>query len=285
MFTNPVIWVALFIGAVSGYFIRQVIASKQANSVEQKIKNWVEEAQTKAKEVILQAKDKAAVLYEEVKKEEKEKTAQLSKFEERLVKKEELLEKHFQDVTGQKSSLEKDLVLVNVEKLKNEELKKGVMVELERVAKLSFNDAKQQLLDKIKSEYSGDLAYAIQKLEQERRESIEKKSLEIITTAIQRYARSHVADVTTSVFQLPNEELKGKIIGREGRNIRTLERLTGVEVIVDETPDTVVLSSFDPLRREIARLALEKLIKDGRIQPAKIEEKVEESKHFDQNWF
>ena len=134
------------------------------------------------------------------------------------------------------------------------------------------------MLKKIEDQYRQELPSIIQKLEHERREEIEKKSLEIITAAIHRYARAHVSELTTTVFQLPNEDLKGKIIGREGRNIRTLERLTGVEVIVDETPESIVFSSFDPLRREIAKVALEKLIKDGRIQPAKIEEKVEEAK-------
>lgn len=277
MLTNPLVWGVLLLGIGLGYYIRQTLASRQANSVERKIKVWLEEAQTQAKEVVLQAKDRAAALFEEVKKEEKERKAQIAKYEERLLKKEETMEQQFADLGVQKSNVEKESALLNAEKAKTEELQKKILGELEKVAKLSFEEGKEQLLEKIRKDYSNDLAVTVQKLEQERREDIEKRSLEIITTAIQRYARSHVADVTTSVFQLPNEELKGKIIGREGRNIRTLERLTGVEVIVDETPDTVVFSSFDPLRREIARLALEKLIKDGRIQPAKIEEKVTEA--------
>ncbi|HEY4500007.1 MAG TPA: ribonuclease Y [Candidatus Paceibacterota bacterium] len=277
MLTNPLVWGVLLLGIGLGYYIRQTLASRQANSVERKIKVWLEEAQTQAKEVVLQAKDRAAALFEEVKKEEKERKAQIAKYEERLLKKEESMEKQLADLGIQKSSIEKESTLLNAEKAKTDELQKKILNELEKVSKLSFDEAKEQLLGKIRKDYSSDLAMAVQKLEKERREDIEKRSLEIITTAIQRYARSHVADITTSVFQLPNEELKGKIIGREGRNIRTLERLTGVEVIVDETPDTVVISSFDPLRREIARLALEKLIKDGRIQPAKIEEKVNEA--------
>ncbi len=277
MFTDPFLWGALALGGIFGYILRQTISSRQANSVEQKIKNWLEEAQTQAKEVVLQAKDRAAALFEEVKKEEKERKSQLTKYEERLMKKEETLEKQFSEIGVQKTNLEKESGLLNAEKAKVDELQKKIVGELEKVAKLSFEDAKHQLLEKIQKDYGNELALSIQKLERDRREGVEKRSLEIITTAIQRYARSHVADVTTSVFQLANEELKGKIIGREGRNIRTLERLTGVEVIVDETPDTVVFSSFDPLRREVARLTLEKLIKDGRIQPAKIEEKVAEA--------
>jgi ribonucrease Y len=264
MFTSPFLWVALLLGIAAGYFIRQFVAQKQASSAEQKIKYSLEEAKTQAKELVLDAKEKAAKLLEEVKGEEKSRKSQLEKLEERILKKEESLEKQLADFAAQKLNLESE--------------NKKIRNELEKVSSLSFEEAKIQLLAKVKEEYKNDLLVVMNKLENERREDIEKRSLEIITTAIQRYARSHVADVTTTVFQLPNEDLKGKIIGREGRNIKTLERLTGVEIIVDETPDSIILSSFDPLRREIARLTLEKLLKDGRIQPAKIEEKVEESK-------
>jgi len=142
---------------------------------------------------------------------------------------------------------------------------------------MRVGEAKESLLEMVKKDYQKDLIDSIRKLENDRREEIEKKSLSIITTALQRYARSHISEMTTTTFNLPDEDLKGKIIGREGRNIRALERLTGVEIIVDETPETIVISSFNPMRREIARLALDKLIKDGRIQPAKIEEKVDEA--------
>jgi len=266
------------LGIAAGYFIRQTIAQRQANSVEQKIKNWLEEAKTQAKEVVLDAKERAAKLLEEVKTEEKSRKVQLDKLEERILKKEEALEKQLADFASQKLHLEEEGKRLNAERAANEELKQKIHKELERVSSLTFEDAKKQLLDKVKEEYKHDLLAAMNKLEGERREEIEKRSLEIITTAIQRYARSHVADATTSVFHLPNEDLKGKIIGREGRNIKALERATGVEIVVDETPDSIILSSFDPLRREIAKLALEKLIKDGRIQPAKIEEKVEEAR-------
>ena len=152
------------------------------------------------------------------------------------------------------------------------------MKELERVAGLSREDAKARLFEEITEQHREELAQSLAHLEKNRKDQLEAKSAEIVTSAIQRYARNHIADVTTSVVELPNEEIKGKIIGREGRNIRTFERLTGVEIIIDETPESLVLSSFDPLRREIAKLAIEKLIKDGRIQPARIEEKVEEAR-------
>lgn len=274
---NPWLWAFLVVGAIIGYFVRQVIVAGQANSAEQKIKNWLEEAKSQAKEVVLDAKDRAARLLEEVKNEEKTRASQLDKLQERLLKKEESLEKQLADFAGQKARTEEEAKLINASKAEVDELRAKIVKELEKVSKLSLEDAKNQILSKVREEHRDELAEAIRKMEGERREEIEKKSMEIITTAIQRYARSHVADITTTAFQLPTEELKGKIIGREGRNIRTLERLTGVEIIVDETPDTIILSSFDPLRREIARLSLEKLIKDGRIQPAKIEEKVAEA--------
>ena len=280
MVTNPFVWavLALGVGIFAGYLLRQTVAKRQANSAEQKIKNWLDEAKTQAKEVVLDAKDRAAKLLEEVKSDEKVRALQLDKLQERLLKKEESLEKQLADFASQKLGLEESEKKLQLGKAETDELRAKILKELERVGTLTLEEAKGQILAKVKDEHRDDLAKTLHQLESERREEIEKKSLEIITTAIQRYARSHVADVTTSVFQLPNEELKGKIIGREGRNIRTLERLSGVEIIVDETPDAIVLSSFDPLRRETARMALEKLIKDGRIQPAKIEEKVEEAK-------
>src|SRR3989344_7241843 len=278
MLTNPLVWAALVLGLTAGYFIRQIVSQSQANSVEQKIKNWLEESKSQAKEVVLDAKERAAKLLEEVKGEEKSRKLQLDKLEERLLKKEEQLEKQLAGFVSEKMGLEEEGKRLAASKLEMDELRSKIIKELEKSAKLTLDEAREQILSKVKDEHKNELLIALNKLENERREEIEKKSAEIITTAIQRYARSHVAEITTSVFQLPNEELKGKIIGREGRNIRTLERLTGVEIIVDETPDTIVLSSFDPLRRETARMALEKLIKDGRIQPAKIEEKVEEAK-------
>ena len=266
------------LGIGVGYLVRQTLVAKRAGSVEQRLKVLIDKADTQAREIVLKAKDEAVALLEEAKKEERERKTQLARLEERHLKKEESLDKQLEELRSQRANLEKEEQVLDTEKTQIDELRKKIRSDLEKIAKLSFEEAKDEVLKQIRQQYADELASAMQKLEAERAEDIEKRSLEIITTAIQRYARSHIADVTTSVFQLPNEEIKGKIIGREGRNIRTLERLTGVEVMVDETPDTVILSSFDPFRREIARLALEKLIKDGRIQPVKIEEKVEEAR-------
>ena len=158
------------------------------------------------------------------------------------------------------------------------ELHEKAIREIERVAGLSREEAKKAIFDEFETSHRQEIANAISKLERDRHEEIEKKGEEIIIGAIQRYARNSIADVTTSAVSIPNEELKGKIIGREGRNIRAFERLTGVELIMDETPESVTISSFDPMRRELAKMALEKLLKDGRIQPAKIEEEVEKAR-------
>lgn len=269
MITNLVFGaVLLVIGVAVGYFIRQSIVSNKANSLEEK-----------AKKIILEAQERAVGLLEEVKKEERERKIQLDKSEERIARKDESLEQRSRELNKTESKLKEELSGVEKDKKDVAEIQKKAVAQLEKVSGLSATEAKNQLFKELEDQHRHELVRTIQSLEGQKREEIEKKSLDIITTALQRYARSHVADLTTTVFNLPNEEMKGKIIGREGRNIRTLERLTGVELIVDETPENIIISSFDPLRRETARLTLEKLVKDGRIQPAKIEEKVEEAKN------
>lgn len=278
MFENPILAAGFLIaGALAGYFLRKITLARRADSLEQKLKLQLEEAKTEAKAILVEAKDKAAAVLDEAKKEERGRKEQLDRVEERLLKKEESLEGERRNLEHRERELKGEQTKINSLKNDFEEKRGQAIRELERVAGLSQEEARSELLNKVGEEHRSDLVAAISRLERERREEIEKKALEIITSAIQRYARSHVSEATTAVFTLPNEDLKGKIIGREGRNIRTLERLTGVEVLVDETPESITLSSFDPLRREIAKLALEKLIKDGRIQPAKIEEKVEEA--------
>ena len=274
---NILVLGGIIFGLVAGYFIRQAISVRKTNSLEQKIKSQVEEAQTQAREIILKAQDKAAALYDEFKKEESERGTKLNRLENHLIKKEDLLNKQNQDIENKQKRASEELVKISSSKADVDELRKQAVEKLEKLADMRVGEAKESLLEMVKKDYQKDLIDSIRKLENDRREEIEKKSLSIITTALQRYARSHISEMTTTTFNLPDEDLKGKIIGREGRNIRALERLTGVEIIVDETPETIVISSFNPMRREIARLALDKLIKDGRIQPAKIEEKVDEA--------
>jgi ribonuclease Y len=279
IYENPLFWAVLVIaGAVLGYFVRQLIAVRQSNSVEQKLKQQIEDSKIKSKELVLEAQEKATALLEEIKREERESKTQISRLEERLIKKEEVLEQQSSDLKSREEKIVQDSEKIKAVKAEIDELRQKSIDELEKLSGMSNQEAKELLIKNVQDKYQEELALALQKIDKEKREEIEKKSLEIMTTAMQRYARSHVADVTTSVFNLGEEDMKGKIIGREGRNIRALERATGVEFIIDESPDAVVISSFDPVRREIAKMALEKLVKDGRIQPAKIEEKVEEAK-------
>ena len=264
--------------AILGYLFRRMAASYSINSAEQKAKLEIESAKNKAEQIVLDAKNKAVGVLEELKNEEKETKLQLSRLEERLLKKDETLDKKESEIKSRENETEKEIKALQEEKAELNNLKQQAVKKLEEVAGLNREEAKQRLFKSLEDLYKEELVIAAQKLERERREEIEKKGLEIMITSLHRYARSHVADATTSSVNLPNDEIKGKIIGREGRNIKTLEKLTGVEVIIDETPESLTLSSFDPVRREIAKMALEKLIKDGRIQPAKIEEKVEEAK-------
>lgn len=267
-----------FLGLAIGYFVREQIAVRRANSLENKIKENLFKAKNEAQDIVLEAKSKAVSLLDEVKKEGKERKVALDRLEERLVNKEEELGRLKKELKSDSDKLEAEAKKVEEANAQVGALRERVKDELSKIAGLSESEAKDRLIDEIQERHKEELVQILQKLSQERREEVEKKSLEIITTAIQRYARSSVSDITTLAFSLPSEDLKGKIIGREGRNIRTLERLTGTELIIDETPGTILISSFDPLRREIARLSLEKLIKDGRIQPVKIEEKVEEAR-------
>lgn len=275
------LWVSagLFVvGLAFGYFARRLFLSIRQDSIEKKIQEELEKAKAEAKEIVLKAKEKSASVLSAVQEEERERKKELRKFEERLLKKEEALEKEKAELELRKEEYDSKNKEIAEKEKEIEALNKKVLEELEKVSGLSREEAKKKLFNEIEEAYREELGKKLADLEKEKREEIEKKSLEIITSAIQRYARDYVSDITVTTVPLPNEDLKGKIIGREGRNIRTFERLTGVEVIVDEAPESVTLSSFDPYRRELARLAMEKLIKDGRIQPAKIEEKVEEAR-------
>lgn len=271
--------VLLFLGVGIGYIVRHTVGAQSVRSAEQKLKTQLDSAKNEAREIVLEAKDKASAVLEESKKEERERMGQVTRLEERLLKKEESLEHERKATLAREEDLVKELHRVEQAKEALSSAQLAVTERLSHLAGLSRDDARAQLFRELEDQHRVDLAKAIQKQEREIRDTAEKRGMEIITTAVQRYARSHVSDITTSVFQLPSEDLKGKIIGREGRNIRALERATGAEFVIDEVPDAIVISSFDPARREVARLTLEKLVQDGRIQPAKIEEKTEESRN------
>lgn len=266
------------LGIVIGYFLRLGMAKRLHSSLERKAEKELEAARTQSKEIVVEAKTQAASIIAEAQKEEKERKQELRRLEERLIKKEDSLDSSTKELENQNRRIvEKDEEFKKKEG-EVKELHEKAIREIERVAGLSREEAKKAIFDEFETSHRQEIANAISKMERDRREEIEKKGEEIIIGAIQRYARNSIADVTTSVVSLPNEELKGKVIGREGRNIRAFERLTGVELIMDETPESITISSFDPMRRELAKMALEKLLKDGRIQPAKIEEEVEKAR-------
>jgi ribonuclease Y len=268
----------LVIGAVAGYFGRRTWAHKQREEVEEKLKKEIAEAETKAKEIVIEAKEKAASILVDLKNDEKERRKEIEQLEQRVLHREEALDKKLGEVSANEEKLRarEDALRGREDAVTHKEGE--VDKKLETVGGLSVADAKEEIVRRAREDRAQDLAQVIQKIDRENREEVEKRANEIITVALQRYARGHVAEMTTTMFPLADEDLKGKIIGREGRNIRALERATGVEFMMDETPDGIVISSFDPFRREVARMALERLVKDGRIQPAKIEEEVEKAK-------
>ena len=269
---------ALAIGAILGYLTRQTIAKKQLTTAEGKASKIAEEAEKKSQEIILEAKNKAVTILEEAKKKEQERENQIARLEERLGKREEVLDKKMEEIDRGRAVLESKAeeikkIRAEAEETRNQELKR-----LEKIAGFSKEEAKKVLLQLTEEESRDLIAKKIKTLEAQGQEEVEKKAKDIMTQAIQKYAGSHSADVTTSTVSIASDEIKGRIIGREGRNIKALERLTGIEIIVDDTPEAIVISGFDPIRREIARIAIEKLVGDGRIHPTKIEEAVEYAK-------
>lgn len=268
----------VLVGGAAGYWFRHSVAAKATGSLEAKAKTKLEEAETKSKSLIIEAKDKASSIIAETEKEERQRKNRISELETRLLEREDSFDKKLTVLGEQETTLRTRTETIQNRESKLAESESQIHAKLESVARLSVDEARTKIIEEAKVNYRDDLAASLQKLTKERQDDLERHAVEIMTTSLQRYARGHVSEFTTSTFPLADEDLKGKIIGREGRNIRSLERATGVELLMDEVPDAIIISSFDPLRREIARMALEKLIKDGRIQPAKIEEEVEEAK-------
>ena len=269
--------VLLLLGILIGYTIRQIIAQKNANSIEARLKTKINKVKEETKKLILEAKEKSSKIIEEAERQVKVQKEQLNRFEERLLQKEELLDKR-QIELDEKEKETKQLI-ERIQNIKDEieKIEKESLAKLEKIAQLSKEEAKEELFKKIEKEAKEELLSSLKKLEVNRKEELENKAKQIIVDAIVRYSRSGFSEVTTTVITLPSEDVKGKIIGKEGRNIRHFEKLTGVDLLLDDSSETIVLSCFDPIRRAVAVLALEKLIKDGRIQPAKIEEKIAEA--------
>ncbi|HHY77267.1 MAG TPA: ribonuclease Y [Clostridiales bacterium] len=282
-------YVAVGFGSfVAGYFIRRYIAESKIKNAEEEAKRIIEEAhkdaETRKKEILLEAKEEIHRLRAELDKEIKDRRNEIQRIERRLMQREELFDKKIEAVEQREEMLNKKQK--EIQKLHDEvkELYDKQLEELERISNLSSEEARQLLLNDIEKQIRHEAAIMIKDIESKAKEEADRKAKEIIAYAIQKNAADHVAETTVSVVSLPNDEMKGRIIGREGRNIRTLETLTGVDLIIDDTPEAVILSGFDPIRREIARVALEKLIIDGRIHPARIEEMVEKSRKEVENY-
>jgi len=265
------------IGSVLGYLARQSIARRDYATIEAKIQKKVSQAKEETDGIISQAKEKAQKIIDRSQKEVDQRRQEIFRTEKLLLKRENILDERMSDYeTKQKDFVQK------VEKLKDikvnlENLQKDAQLKLEQISGLTKEEAKKEYLETLEKEYEKDFLDKTRKLEQEGQERFKNRAKEILTLAIQKCAVSQVQETTTTIVSLPSEEIKGRIIGKEGRNIRTLEQLTGVEIVVDETPEIVVITAFDPVRRQIAKVALEKLIQDGRIQPARIEEAVQKA--------
>ncbi len=274
-------------GVGGGYLARKNVAESKIGSAEEKAEQILDNAkkagEARKKEALLEAKEEIHRLRSEMERENKERRAELSKNERRLVQKEENVDKKMDAYEKKEEKLLEQSNRLRESQAKVDALYDQQMVELERISGLTSDEAKKELLDNVREEVKHDKARLIKEMEQEAKDTADQKAREIISLAIQRCAADQVAETTVTVVPLPNDEMKGRIIGREGRNIRTLETLTGIDLIIDDTPEAVIISGFDPVRREVARIALEKLINDGRIHPARIEEMVEKAqKELDQ---
>lgn len=265
-------------GFVLGYFTRKKWAQNRKDAIESKIEKLINDAKTKQKEILLETQDKAIKVLAEANNEAKQRRREIELAKKRFESRESLFDKRLLDLENKKQDLSEKIERVNKAKEEIIKIKEEQLAKLEKVANLSKAEAEKILLENTEKMMGENLMSRIRKLENQASEELEKKSREILTVVIERCASSHAQETTSSVIDLPNDEMKGRIIGREGRNIRTIEQLTGVEIIVDDTPQAITISGFSPIRRQVAKLALEKLISDGRIHPARIEEKIEEAK-------
>ena len=280
--TILIIAAALLVGILIGYVVRKKLAEARIKSAEEAAAKILidakKESETRKKEALLEAKEEIHRLRSEADRDNKERHNEIVRQEKRLQKKEEDIDRKLEGIEKKEEGIRKKDAEAEAIRAKLATLQEQKLQELEEISGLTVNEAKQMLLNSIEEDVKHEAAIMVRDIENNAREEGEKRAREIVAAAIQRVAADHVAETTVSVVALPNEEMKGSIIGREGRNIRTLETMTGVDLIIDDTPEAVILSGFDPVRREIARVALEKLILDGRIQPGRIEEMVEKSR-------
>ena len=274
--------ISIVIGGAIGFAIRKKIAEATIGSAEKEADNILisakKEAEAKKKEILLETKEESLRVKNEIERESKERKQELQKFEKRLIQKEESLEQRSQTLEKKEELHQEKVAKLEEQKQNIEEISNKKIEELERISGFTTEQAKEHLLSNLEEELIHEKATRIKEMEASAKQEADKKAKQIIGLAIQRCAVDHVTESTVSVVPLPNDEMKGRIIGREGRNIRAIESLTGIDIIIDDTPEAVILSGFDPMKREIARIALEKLILDGRVHPAKIEEMVDKAK-------
>jgi len=265
-------------GLAFGYFLRWLVSLGKKSSTELKLKQMLLSAKEESQKIIEAADTKASKFLEEAKKEAKEKEVQFKDIQARLLKKEEMLDKRKMDIDSSETNLKKQVENIALERQRVEDGESRVIKKLEEVSGLSRDQAIERIIADVEKQNEADIAVRLRKLETFGAEQIDKKAKELLSASIHRYGNSVPAEVMTSTVTIQSDEIKGKIIGKEGRNIRAFERAAGVDLIIDDSPGTITISAFDPVRRQIARLALENLIMDGRIQPAKIEEEIEKAR-------
>jgi len=268
----------LAIGGFVGYYLKKQISLRSVDSAERKAENILNEARTKQKEILLEAKDKAIKVIDEAKIEENRRREEIQHLQARVERREAVFDKKLLELENKQQELSDKVI--KVEKVKEEigKIKESQLEKLEKIAQLNTEEAKKVLLDNTEQKIKNDLVERVKKLQMISSEELEQQAKDMLSTVIQRCAASHAAETTTTIVNLPNDEMKGRIIGREGRNIKTIEQLTGVEIVVDDTPEAILVTGFSPIRRHLAKRALDKLISDGRIHPGRIEEAVEEAK-------
>ncbi len=276
------IYIQIFVSLLGGFFVgwivRQKVAAHLTQSAETKARDIISKAKIKQQEVFLKAKEEASKIIDRAKQEEDLRRRELKIMEERIEKRQNLFEKKILELEESRKTLSKEKDNIEAAKDKIRQIYEKARAELEKISNLTAEEAKELLLENIEEKIKDDILARIKKLEDYGAEEIEKKAKNLITSVIERCAAAHTSETTTASVSLPSDEVKGRIIGREGRNIRVIEQLTGVEIIVDDTPNVVFVSAFNPIRRQLAKLVLDKLILDGRIQPARIERIIQETK-------
>lgn len=265
-------------GMIAGYFLRRAWAVREAQSSEAKARVILDEAKSKERELLLKAKDQSIKIIDDAKREEANRHAELNRLQERLEKRESQFDQKLMELEGQKKETEERSAKFEAAKAEVVKIREEQMLKLQKIAELTPEDAKRVLMDNVELKMKDELLSRVRKLQSVGDEEMEKEARKILATAMQRIASSHASETSTTVVDLPSEDMKGRIIGKEGRNIKALEALTGVELVIDETPDSIVISGFNPIRRHLAKRVLEKLMSDGRIHPGRIEETVEQVK-------